>query len=136
MIIAGKQEAIGTTTAAMSKAAVTSLFSVVYVTVPSVEVGKKIARDVVGKRLAACVNIVPQLTSVYEWKGQMQEDTESMLIIKTGTDRLPALKEAVLKQHPYEVPEFISLPIEQGSEPYLKWIREQTTGAPVNETKQ
>ena len=69
-------------------------------TVPSTEVGRKIAREVVQNRLAACVNIVPQLTSVYEWKGKLEEDNESMLIIKTTNARLEALKEAVLKLHP------------------------------------
>jgi len=104
---------------------ITTLFSVVYVTVPSVEVGKKIAREVVQGKLAACVNIVPQITSIYEWEGKLEEESEAMLIIKTKTEHLDGLKESVLRSHPYDVPEFISLPIEHGSEPYLKWIEKQ-----------
>ncbi|KAL3092398.1 hypothetical protein niasHS_007607 [Heterodera schachtii] len=102
-----------------------SLFSVVYVTVPSAEIGKRIAHELVRRRLAACVNIVPQITSVYEWKGKVEEDSESLLIIKTGRERLEQLKEAVIKLHPYEVPEFVAFPIEYGSEPYLRWISDQ-----------
>jgi periplasmic divalent cation tolerance protein len=64
------------------------------------EIGKQIARDVVSRKLAACVNIVPQVTSIYEWQGKLEEETESMLIMKTSTDRFDALKEAVLKIHP------------------------------------
>ncbi|KAI1697286.1 cutA1 divalent ion tolerance protein domain-containing protein [Ditylenchus destructor] len=104
---------------------ISSIFSVVYVTVPSVEVGKQIARRAVEGKLAACVNIIPQLTSIYEWDGRVREDTESMLIIKTKTDQLDRLKEMVLREHPYDVPEFITLPIEHGSEPFLKWVSKQ-----------
>ncbi|KAI1712602.1 cutA1 divalent ion tolerance protein [Ditylenchus destructor] len=100
---------------------ISSIFSVVYVTVPSVEVGKQIARRAVEGKLAACVNIIPQ----YEWDGRVREDTESMLIIKTRTDQLDRLKEMVLTEHPYDVPEFIALPIEHGSEPFLKWVSKQ-----------
>ncbi|CAD5229133.1 unnamed protein product [Bursaphelenchus okinawaensis] len=106
-------------------AKIASLFSVVYVTVPSKEVGKSIAREIINSKLAACVNIIPQLTSIYEWDGVVQEDDESMLIIKTKTGAIKDLKELVLKHHPYDVPEIITLPIEQGHEPYLEWINKQ-----------
>ncbi|CAD5234585.1 unnamed protein product [Bursaphelenchus xylophilus] len=102
-----------------------SLFSVVYVTVPSKEVGKSIARELVNSKVAACVNIVPQVTSIYEWDGNVQEDEEAMLIIKTKTESLNQLKESVLRQHPYAIPEIIAMPIEQGHEPYLEWINKQ-----------
>uniref|UniRef100_A0A183CMS5 Protein CutA n=1 Tax=Globodera pallida TaxID=36090 RepID=A0A183CMS5_GLOPA len=102
---------------------------VVYVTVPSMEIGKRIAHALVRSRLAACVNIVPQLTSIYEWKGKVQEDAESMLIIKTGQERLEQLRELVMKLHPYEVPEFVALPVEYGSEPYLRWVSDQISGS-------
>uniref|UniRef100_A0AC34PY65 Divalent-cation tolerance protein CutA n=1 Tax=Panagrolaimus sp. JU765 TaxID=591449 RepID=A0AC34PY65_9BILA len=103
----------------------TAVFSVVYVTVPNQEVANKIAKSVVEKKHAACVNIVPGIKSIYQWKGKIEEDNELLLIIKTKTSELERLKADVLKNHPYEVPEFISLPIESGSEPYLKWINEQ-----------
>ncbi|KAE9549005.1 hypothetical protein FO519_007778 [Halicephalobus sp. NKZ332] len=102
-----------------------AVFSVVYVTVPSQEVADKIARSAVEQRLAACVNIVPGIKSVYQWKGKVEEDNELLLIVKTKTTELERLRDHVIKNHPYEVPEFISLPIESGSEPYLKWINEQ-----------
>ncbi|KAF7632780.1 hypothetical protein Mgra_00007841, partial [Meloidogyne graminicola] len=92
----------------------------------SIEIGKNIAKEIVQKRLAACVNIIPQLTSIYEWKGKIEEENESMLIIKTVKDRLIELEDIVNKLHPYDIPEFIVLPIEKGSEAYLKWIHEQT----------
>uniref|UniRef100_A0A0N4ZJW3 Divalent-cation tolerance protein CutA n=1 Tax=Parastrongyloides trichosuri TaxID=131310 RepID=A0A0N4ZJW3_PARTI len=105
---------------------VANVFSVIYVTVPKMEVAKTIARNVVESKLAACVNIIPGVTSVYSWKGNIEEDQELLLIIKTKTNLLEELKKEIVKIHPYEVPEFISLPIEHGSEPYLKWIGEQT----------
>uniref|UniRef100_A0A914H1B3 Divalent-cation tolerance protein CutA n=1 Tax=Globodera rostochiensis TaxID=31243 RepID=A0A914H1B3_GLORO len=89
------------------------LIKVVYVTVPSMEIGKRIAHELVRSRLAACVNIVPQLTSIYEWKGK---------------ERLEQLRELVMKLHPYEVPEFVALPVEYGSEPYLRWVSDQISG--------
>jgi len=104
-----------------------TLFSIVYVTVPSMEVGQKIARDVVHNRLAACVNIVPQVTSIYEWNGKVEEEKEFLLMMKTSSEQLDALKQAVIKLHPYDVPEFVAVPIEYGSEPYLKWLKAQTT---------
>jgi len=119
-----KSESPDTMTSVATKPIV-SRFSVVYVTVPSLDVGKQIARYVVQKKLAACVNIVPQLTSVYEWEGKLEEDIESMLIIKTKQNALESLKDAIKDLHPYEVPEFISLPIEFGSEPYLRWMEDQ-----------
>ncbi|KAH7728061.1 CutA1 divalent ion tolerance protein [Aphelenchoides avenae] len=102
-----------------------SLFSVVQVTAPSMEVGQQIAREIVGKKLAACVNIVPQVKSIYSWKGNIEEDSEVLMIIKTKTERVDDLKRTVLQNHPYDVPEFISLPIQTGSEAYLKWLGEQ-----------
>uniref|UniRef100_A0A7E4ZWH1 Divalent-cation tolerance protein CutA n=1 Tax=Panagrellus redivivus TaxID=6233 RepID=A0A7E4ZWH1_PANRE len=105
-----------------------AVFSVVYVTVPNAEVAQKLARSSVEAKLAACVNIVPGIKSVYLWKGAVEEDNELLLIIKTKNSSLECLKDHILKNHPYDVPEFISLPIESGSEPYLNWINEQVGG--------
>lgn len=98
--------------------------SVAYVTVPSREVGMQIARGLVKEKLAACVNVIPNLVSVYEWKNEINEDNELLLMIKTRTDTVDALTEYVKKNHPYEVCEVISLPIENGNNKYLEWISE------------
>ncbi|KAL3066271.1 hypothetical protein OYC64_016259 [Pagothenia borchgrevinki] len=96
--------------------------SAAFVTCPNDTVAKTLARGIVENKLAACVNIVPAITSVYEWQGKIEEDSEVMLMIKTRSSKVPALAEYVRSNHPYEVAEVISLPIEQGNPPYLKWI--------------
>ncbi|KAJ6391444.1 hypothetical protein OIU77_025425 [Salix suchowensis] len=99
---------------------------VVYVTVPNREAGKKLAHSIVKEKLAACVNIVPGIESVYQWQGEIQSDAEELLIIKTRQSLLEALTEHVKANHEYEVPEVISLPITGGSIPYLKWLKDST----------
>ncbi len=73
-------------------------------------------------RHAACVNIVPAIRSVYRWKGEVQHDDETLLVIKTRASHFEALKQAVLKHHPYELPEVIAVSVERGHQPYLDWI--------------
>ncbi|XP_057700075.1 protein CutA homolog isoform X1 [Corythoichthys intestinalis] len=96
--------------------------SAAFITCPNDTVAKDLARGIVQQKLAACVNVVPSITSVYEWQGAIQEDTEVLLMIKTRSSKVPALTDYVRKNHPYEVAEVISLPIDQGNPPYLKWI--------------
>ncbi|XP_077380826.1 protein CutA homolog isoform X2 [Festucalex cinctus] len=96
--------------------------SAAFVTCPNDTVAKDLARGIVQQKLAACVNIVPAVTSVYEWQGAIQEDSEVLLMIKTRSSKVAALADYVRQNHPYEVAEVISLPIEQGNPPYLKWI--------------
>jgi periplasmic divalent cation tolerance protein len=91
-------------------------------TVASAEDADRIARELVERRLAACVNVVPGLVSTYRWKGKLEKDAEQLLIIKTRRDRFPALREALAAIHPYEVPELIAVPIEDGSPAYLEWL--------------
>jgi periplasmic divalent cation tolerance protein len=94
------------------------------VTVPNDEVAKKLAHGIVSNKLAACVNIIPQLTSVYEYEGKIHEDSELLLMIKTKTGRVEDLVKFVRENHPYSVAEVISTPIENGNLPYLKWIHD------------
>ncbi|XP_067865610.1 protein CutA homolog isoform X2 [Heterodontus francisci] len=103
---------------------VSGTHSAAFVTCPNLEVAKDIARGVVQKKLAACVNIVPQITSVYEWKGNVEEDSEVLLMIKTRSSKVGDLAAYVRSVHPYEVAEVISMPIDQGNPPYMKWLSE------------
>ena len=102
-------------------------YCVVYVTCGGQSEAAHIAEAVVGEKLAACVNIVPSVTSVYYWENQVNHDTECLLIMKTSTARLPALEERVKALHSYTVPEFIALPVLAGSQAYLDWVARNTT---------
>ncbi|XP_058786256.1 protein CutA 1, chloroplastic isoform X2 [Vicia villosa] len=99
---------------------------VVYVTVPNKEAGKKLSESIVQEKLAACVNRVPGIESVYLWEGKIQTDSEELLIIKTRQSLLEALTEHVKANHEYDVPEVISLPITGGNLKYLEWLKEST----------
>ncbi|HEY6548530.1 MAG TPA: divalent-cation tolerance protein CutA [Vicinamibacteria bacterium] len=95
---------------------------VVLSTVANLEDAERIAGALVGKGLAACVNVVPGVVSIYRWKGALQRDAELLLVIKTRSERLPALKEALTELHPYDVPEALALPVSDGLAPYLAWL--------------
>ena len=91
-------------------------------TIDSLEEGRRMARVLVERRLAACVNLVPNLTSVYRWQGAVEEAEEVLLVIKTTEAQLAALEAAVRELHSYEVPEFLTLRVEASSRPYLEWL--------------
>ena len=93
-------------------------------TVPSEEVGSDIASSLLKERLAACINIIPNVKSVYRWKGKINKDSEFMLEIKTKSDLFDSLVTAVKATHPYEVPEVIAFPMQYVSESYSKWLAE------------
>ena len=101
---------------------------VVWTTIGSTADGRGMASILVTERLAACVNVLPEMESFYRWKGQVETDHERQLVMKTTAARVPALKARLHELHDYEVPEFIVLPIVGGSEAYLNWIRESTAG--------
>ena len=96
-------------------------------TVGSAQDAERIARELVERRLAACVNILPGVVSFYRWQGAVQRDAERMLVIKTRAEKLPALREALVSLHPYELPELVALPVADGHPPYLGWIDESVS---------
>ncbi len=94
----------------------------VLTTCSSPEEARRIAQELVERRLAACVNIIPQIESVYRWKGEVETATEWLLVIKTTTNAFGQLRDAIVKLHSYDVPECIEIAIEDGSAAYLEWI--------------
>ncbi|MCC6347656.1 MAG: divalent-cation tolerance protein CutA [Nitrospirales bacterium] len=99
---------------------------VVYITAPDEEEAAKIARTLVEERLAACVNIVRGIRSLYRWEGKIEDDSEVLMITKTRRELFPSLQERVKELHRYTVPEIIALPIVEGSPDYLCWLHDVT----------
>jgi periplasmic divalent cation tolerance protein len=97
---------------------------IVFVTTPTSEEANRIAEALVAQRLAACVNIIPAIQSIYRWEGKVTRDQESLMIIKTTDERYTELERVVKELHSYSTPEVVALRIERGSEQYLKWLRE------------
>ncbi len=95
---------------------------VVLTTCGSAEEAHRIAQELVEKNLAACINIVPQIESVYRWQGQVESATEWLLVIKTTAAAFDRVRDALLHLHSYEVPECIELAVEDGSAAYLDWL--------------
>ncbi len=104
-----------------------SRLRIVLVTCPTRAVATRIASALVKGRLAACVNIVPSVESLFWWKGAVERARECLLIIKTTTTRFPQLTRTVVSFHPYGVPEVIAFPISAGYQPYLRWIHAAIT---------
>jgi periplasmic divalent cation tolerance protein len=92
------------------------------VTAPDEETGRRIARALVEERLAACVNVLPGVRSIYRWKGAVEEASEVMLVAKTRAERAGLLAARVRALHPYELPEVVALPVTDGSRAYLRWV--------------
>jgi periplasmic divalent cation tolerance protein len=99
---------------------------VVLTTAGSHEEAQKIARELVDRRLAACVNVIPQIESVYRWEGKVETATEWLLIIKTQAGAFEKLRDTIKELHSYDVPECIMLGIADGSAEYLNWILENS----------
>ena len=99
---------------------------VVYVTAPNEDEAAAIAKTLVGERLAACVNIVRPIRSVYMWQGKIEDDTEVLMIMKTRASLFDRLCRKVRELHSYSVPEVIALPVVSGSDDYLAWLRHVT----------
>src|ERR1700737_2444397 len=99
---------------------------IVLSTAGSEQEAHKIAHILVERRLAACVNILPQVRSIYRWKDEIESAQEWLLLIKTRADKFPAVRDAIGELHSYEVPECIVVEIEDGSLPYLQWLEKAT----------
>lgn len=95
---------------------------VVISTCGSAEEAETIARDLIGRRLAACVSVVPGVRSIYRWRGEVESAVEYLLILKTRRDLVHALRTALEGAHSYEVPEFLALSVVEGSPAYLEWL--------------
>ena len=99
---------------------------VVYITAPNEEEAAKIAIALVGERLAGCANIVKGIRSIYNWQGKIEDDPEVLMIVKTQRHLFEPLKKRVKELHSYTVPEVIAIPVVEGSEEYLAWLKDVT----------
>ena len=98
-------------------------YAIVLTTMPTGPGAEALARTIVEEHLAACVSVLPPMASIYHWQGAVEEASERQLLIKTARTRLARLQDRLTELHPYDVPEFLVLPITDGSERYLDWIR-------------
>lgn len=94
-------------------------------TFPDPATAARIGRELVEQHCAACVNLLPAVQSIYRWEGKVEEGSETLAFIKTTSERYEALETTLRRLHPYEVPEIIALPIDEGSPAYLRWVSEQ-----------
>jgi periplasmic divalent cation tolerance protein len=95
---------------------------IVLSTAGSEDEARKIAHHLVEHHLAACVNLVPRVESIYRWQGKIESSQESLLVIKTTAEKFPAVRDAIRELHSYELPECIAISVEDGSAVYLEWI--------------
>ncbi len=107
--------------------AMLELLRVALSTAPDADTGARIAQALVEERLAACVNVIPGVRSIYRWQGEIEDEREVLLVIKTRAERLDALAERLRVLHPYQVPELLAFSVAGGSTPYLEWMLEGAT---------
>ncbi len=101
------------------------MYAVIYITAKDADEARRIARKLVEERLAACANIIEKVSSIYWWRGEIVEDEEAFIIVKTLKEKVSAIVKRVKEIHSYQVPEIIALEITEGSEDYLRWLREE-----------
>ena len=97
-------------------------YRLILCTCPDNQVAEQLATTLVEQRLAACINVVPGLTSIYRWQGKLEKGTEALLLIKTTRELYSAVENAIRQRHPYELPEIIAVTVDEGSPDYLRWI--------------
>jgi len=100
------------------------MYQVVLVTFPHKEAALVVAKTLINEKLAACINILPEMQAIYSWKDELKVDNEVQMVIKTLTSKFEMLSERVSQLHSYEIAEIIALDIQQGNSPYLNWIKE------------
>lgn len=99
---------------------------IILTTFPEHELAETFARDLVNSNLAACINILPKMTSIYQWEGNLERGEEYQLVIKTCQLHFAAIEERLKNSHPYELPELLVIPVVTGSSEYLAWMNENT----------
>ena len=100
---------------------------VVLMTAPDGETATELAEALVRARLAACANVLPGIRSVYWWEGEVERATEVLVVLKTVAERVPELVERAVELHPYDVPEVLALPVDEGHGPYLRWVEDEAS---------
>jgi len=98
----------------------------VFTTLPSADKAAELAKLLVNERLVACANLLPAVRSIYRWQGELHDENEVLVLLKTRAEHLERLKLRILEVHPYEVPEVLAVPIESGYQPYLDWLAGET----------
>ena len=101
------------------------MYSIVYITTSGVLESKKIARKLLEEKLAACINIIPTIESIYLWKGTIEEDSESIIFVKTKSELVGKLIKRVEKLHSYEIPCMLEISVNNGSDNYIKWMESE-----------
>jgi periplasmic divalent cation tolerance protein len=106
--------------------------SVIFVltNLPDSDAAFNLARELVHLRLAACANVLPPVASFYRWEGRLEEATERPVLLKSTTERYPALEAAIRERHPYALPEIVAWPVERGLPAYLQWVEDESRPAP------
>ena len=99
---------------------------VVFCTCPDETTAKNLAAGLVGQQLAACVNVLPGIRSIYRWQGAVSEDGESLMVIKTSRSAWERLENWLNRNHPYDLPELIAMPVDQGLPAYLEWVVQES----------
>lgn len=100
----------------------------IYCNVPDEAVAEKVAKTLIERELAACINLFPKIRSIYRWQGKVEEATEHTLVIKTLAKNYATIESIIVELHPYEVPEVIAIPIVQGLPAYLTWLAKESAG--------
>ena len=99
----------------------------VLTTLPNADAASELSKQVVGEKLAACANVFPALRSIYRWEDKLRDENEVLVLFKTRQEHFERLKARILELHPYEVPEVLAVPVEQGYQAYLDWLERETS---------